>query len=85
LNNNHAYRKKEFSVIKRAVIDDNFGYFSGEAFASGAFKDFTALVGSQNVQQGDYVTSMANATNGLMVVAVALSRVPVELEAHLTL
>ncbi len=60
LNKNHAYRKKEFTAIKRAVIDDNFGYFGEEAFASGAFRNFAALVGPQNVVQGDYLTSMAN-------------------------
>jgi len=39
LDKDHAYRHKEFTAIHRAVIDDNFGYFSGEAFAASGWKN----------------------------------------------
>lgn len=58
LDKDHDYRKKIYSPIKRAVIDDNFGYFSGEAFASSAYKNFGPLVGAINVTAADYFTSM---------------------------
>ncbi|MBA2613251.1 MAG: T9SS type A sorting domain-containing protein [Bacteroidetes bacterium] len=59
LNKDHDYRKKIFSPIKRAVIDDNFGYFSpGESFASSGFKNFGPLVTPTNVAQTDYFTTM---------------------------
>lgn len=59
LNKDHDYRKKVFSPIKRAVLDDNFGYFTpGEAFASSGFKNFGPLVTPTNVVIGDYFTTM---------------------------
>lgn len=65
LDKDHDYRKKVFSPIKRAVIDDNFGYFSGEAFASSGYKNFGPLVGPANVTAADYFTTMANNTSYL--------------------
>lgn len=63
LDKDHNYRKKVFTPIKRAVIDDNFGYFSGEAFASSGYKNFGPLVTPTNVIAADYFTTMANGTS----------------------
>lgn len=63
LDKDHNYRKKVFTPIKRAVIDDNFGYFSGEAFAASGYKNFGPLVTPTNVIAGDYFTTMANGTS----------------------
>lgn len=63
LDKDHNYRKKVFSPIKRAVIDDNFGYFSGEAFAASGYKNFGPLVNPSNVVANDYFTTMANGTS----------------------
>jgi hypothetical protein len=60
LDKDHDYRKKIYSPLKRAVIDDNFGYFSGEAFAASGYKNFGPLVGSANITTPDYFTSMAS-------------------------
>ena len=60
LDKDHDYRKKIFSPIKQAVIDDNFGYFSGEAFAGSGYKNFAPLVGASNVITADYFTSMSS-------------------------
>ncbi len=60
LNKNHAYRHKIFSVAKKAVIDDNFGYFNGEAFAASGYNNFSNLVGSDNIKADDYFTSLSN-------------------------
>ncbi len=59
LDKDHDYRKKVFTPIKRAVIDDNFGWMSGEAFASSGYKNFASLVTPTNVIAGDYFTTMA--------------------------
>ena len=40
------------------MIDDNFGYFSGEAFAASGYKNFAPLVGTNSVTAADYFTSM---------------------------
>jgi PKD repeat protein len=59
LDKDHDYRKKVFAPIKRAVIDDNFGYFAGgEAFASSGYKNFGPLVTPSNVATTDYFTTM---------------------------
>ncbi|MEI8136432.1 MAG: fibronectin type III domain-containing protein, partial [Bacteroidota bacterium] len=59
LDKDHDYRKKVFSPVKRAVLDDNFGYFSpGESFASSGFKNFGPLVTPSNVATTDYFTTM---------------------------
>lgn len=58
LNKDHAYRKKLFSPIKQAVIDDNFGFFSSEAFAASGYKNFAPLVGATNITSADYFTNM---------------------------
>jgi len=58
LDKNHDYRKKMFVPVSRAVIDDNFGYFSGEAFAASGYKAFAPLVGASSVTVADYFTAM---------------------------
>ena len=58
LDKDHDFRMKIFSPQKRAVIDDNFGYFGGEAFAASGYKNFSPLVGSSNILVGDYFTDM---------------------------
>ncbi|MGE0567250.1 MAG: PKD domain-containing protein [Bacteroidia bacterium] len=58
LDKDHDYRKKNFSVQKRGVVDDNFGYFSGEAFASSGYKNFAPLVDPNNVIAADYLTTL---------------------------
>lgn len=58
LDKDHDYRKKVFTVVKRAVIDDNFGYFSGEAFAASGYKNAACMVPTSSITAADYFTSM---------------------------
>lgn len=58
LDKDHDYRKKIFTPLKQAVIDDNFGYFSSEAFAASGYKSIAPLVGSNNISSADYFTAM---------------------------
>jgi hypothetical protein len=58
LDKDHEYRNKVFSVVHRAVVDDNFGYFSGEAFGASGWKNAGPLVGFSNVAANDYFASM---------------------------
>lgn len=62
LDKDHNYRHKVFAPLHQAIVDDNFGYFSGEAFAASGFKNFSPLVGTSNVFAGDYFTDMASAS-----------------------
>lgn len=59
LDKDHQYRHKKFSIAHRALIDDNFGFFGGEAFASGGWNNASVLVGKDNVRAGDYFPEMA--------------------------
>lgn len=63
LDKNHDYRHRVIAVDQRAVIDDNFGWFSGEAFAATGWRNFSPLVGTGNVIAADYFTTL-NTTTG---------------------
>lgn len=54
----HRYKMDSLGIVKRAVIDDNFGGFGGEAFASNGWRTFPGMVGKNNIWQIDQITSM---------------------------
>ena len=58
LDKDHDYRHRVFTVAQQAVVDDNFGYFGGEAFAASGWRNFSALVGTANVTAVDYFTTL---------------------------
>lgn len=60
LDKNHDYRHKAFVPVYQALVDDNFGYFGGEAFGSNGWKNFGPLAGNTNVSALDYFTNMAS-------------------------
>jgi hypothetical protein len=62
LDKDHAYRHKLFTAAYRGVVDDNFGYFGGEAFAASGWKNLSPLVGSDNVIADDYFTVQRDST-----------------------
>lgn len=63
LDKDHDYRHKVIAPDQLAVIDDNFGYFSGEAFAASGWRNASALVGNGNAVAADYFTTL-NTTSG---------------------
>ncbi len=60
LNKNHAYRTKQFVAEPRALIDDSFGGFNGEAFAASAWRSFAPMFGEDNIFELDYFSTMDN-------------------------
>ncbi len=58
LDKDHEYRHKIFKPVHRALVDDNFGYFSGEAFAASGFKNAAPLVGKDNVFSAKYFPTL---------------------------
>ncbi len=54
LDKNHAWRTGTYIVENKALVDDNFGYFGGEAFAANGFRNAYPLVGEANVIQADF-------------------------------
>jgi hypothetical protein len=55
---NHAFRTAKFKPQNKAVIDDNFGYFNGEAFGANGWRNFSTLVGKDSIIVGDYFTEL---------------------------
>lgn len=62
LDKDHAYRHKHFRVAERSVIDDNFGYFGGEAFASSGWRSFAPMFGAAQNVAGDYFGTLNTPT-----------------------
>ncbi|GAB4491519.1 MAG: hypothetical protein OHK0019_11810 [Saprospiraceae bacterium] len=54
LDKNHNWRTGAYTVENKALVDDNFGYFNGEAFAANGYRNAYPLVGEANVVQADF-------------------------------
>lgn len=54
LNKDHAWRSGSYRAENRALVDDNFGYFSGEAFAANGWRNAYPLVGESAVDIADF-------------------------------
>ncbi|MBL7795545.1 MAG: T9SS type A sorting domain-containing protein [Saprospiraceae bacterium] len=60
LNKNHAFRAGDYKPSNQTIIDDNFGFFNGEAFAQNGYRNGYALTGANSVVQGDFITNTKN-------------------------
>ncbi|GAA4457131.1 T9SS type A sorting domain-containing protein [Rurimicrobium arvi] len=58
LNKAHAYKTGTLTVSHKAVVDDNFGAFGGEAFAANAWRNYPVMIGRNNIISGDLITTM---------------------------
>lgn len=54
----HDYKMDSLVIAKRALIDDNFGGFGGEAFAANGWRNYPPLVGKNNIQSIDMIASL---------------------------
>jgi SprB-like repeat protein/peptidase C25-like protein len=54
LNKNHNWRTKQYTVANKALVDDNFGYFGGEAFGANGWRNGNPLVGVDSVMAADF-------------------------------
>lgn len=61
LNKDHNYRFKNFTVRPRALVDDNFGIFSGEAFGSCGWR-LSSLVTADSIWGEDYFSNLDTAS-----------------------
>jgi hypothetical protein len=63
LQRDHAWRTGQVTAAAEGIVDDNFGYFSGESFATNGWRNFAPLVGAAQVRADDYRTVLnANST-----------------------
>lgn len=58
LNRAHDFKTKAFVPNRKAVVDNNFGVMGGEAFASSGYRSFSTMIGSENINDGDLLTSI---------------------------
>ncbi|MFA6149923.1 MAG: T9SS type A sorting domain-containing protein [Chitinophagaceae bacterium] len=54
----HNYKINNLYISRKAVVDDNFGAFSGEAFAANAWRNFPALITRNNIIAGDFISTL---------------------------
>ncbi len=57
LDKDHNWRTGAYTAENKALVDDNFGYFNGEAFAENGYRNAYPLVGESNVMAGDFFNS----------------------------
>lgn len=58
LNKNHNFRHQEFVVDDIAFIDDKFGMYTNEAFASNAWLNFFSMMGEDKIEEIDLRTNL---------------------------
>ncbi len=59
LDKDHNYRIGLLTAPKRGLIDDNFGYFGSEAFASSGWRNLPTMVGRDSVKEIDWFTTLS--------------------------
>ena len=60
LNKNHNFRTGAYKPGNNTLIDDNLGYFGGEAFAQNGWRNGQAITGVGSIVQGDFFTDTDN-------------------------
>jgi hypothetical protein len=60
LGKDHKYKMDSITVVKRGLVDDNFGGFGGEAFAVNAWRNFSPLMGRDSTRAGDLIDTLDN-------------------------
>lgn len=58
LNKNHSYRAGLKKFKNQGLVQDNFGWMNGEAFAQNGWRNFASLVGGENVKAGNYMNDL---------------------------
>jgi hypothetical protein len=58
LTKNHLYKMDSLYISRKAVVDDNFGAFSGEAFAANAWRNFPQMLGRDNIINADLIPAL---------------------------
>jgi hypothetical protein len=63
LNRAHDFKTMAFIPNRKAVVDENFGVMNGEAFASSGYRSFSTMIGSENINDGDLLTSIKESSH----------------------
>ncbi len=60
LDKNHAFRTGAYRPDNSTLVDDNFGYFGGEAFAQNGYRNGYAITGPTSVEALDFFGDSKN-------------------------
>jgi cellulose/xylan binding protein with CBM9 domain/Big-like domain-containing protein len=60
LNKDHFFRHNVIKAEQRALVDDNFGSFKGEAFGSSAWRNFPTFFTAEKVRAADFIPTLYN-------------------------
>ncbi|MCF6175679.1 MAG: Ig-like domain-containing protein [Victivallaceae bacterium] len=60
LNKDHFFRHNVIKAEQRALVDDNFGSFRGEAFGSSAWRNFPTFFTAEKVKAADFIPTLYN-------------------------
>jgi hypothetical protein len=55
---NHNYRYAISTPVQKALIDENFGANANEQFGASGYRSFGAMVGIENVNKNDYMSTL---------------------------
>jgi hypothetical protein len=58
LNKDHFFRHNVIKAEQRALVDDNFGSFRGEAFGSSAWRNFPTFFTAEKVKAADFIPTL---------------------------
>ena len=58
----HLYKMDSLNIRKRGLVSDNFGAFSGEAFAANAWRNFSPLISRDSISSINFVNSLADSS-----------------------
>lgn len=58
INKNHNYRYGVSTPVQKALVDENFGANASEQFGSSGYRSFGAMVGIENVNMNDYMSTL---------------------------
>jgi hypothetical protein len=58
LDKDHVYKMDSLPMNRRALVNDNFGVFGGEAFAANGYRNFSSLLGRDSVQSIPFVATL---------------------------
>lgn len=58
LSKTHRYRHGESKPVMKALVDENFGANAQEAFGSAGYRSFGAMVGLDNINTNDYMSTL---------------------------
>ncbi|MBK9507198.1 MAG: T9SS type A sorting domain-containing protein [Chitinophagales bacterium] len=60
IDSEHNFKHGIYTFNQRGLIDDNFGAFGGEAFASSGWRNFGPMFTANEIYEADYFTTMYN-------------------------